>query len=290
MASNDEIYPLSRDLNESNRLNKQHAIIMEMFGGPIDKSVPLNTVSTIADAGTGTGIWIKAAQELLKDIPSDNLRYYHGFDISNAQFPSDSENATFSVQDVLKPFPALHLASYDLVHVRLLCAAIKEVEFKDVAANLMTLLKPGGHLQWVEMDSTSFLEDMEAGPEKSRYAELLKPLYRYKQAFGLSEQAQESAQRACEEAGFVNIATHSSGIFQHPHLKPVWPRWQVETFSSMMPTIFGKLHQVPSSDATEMARSWLNELGNLADNGSILGGTFYSTICQKPLAFTEETR
>jgi hypothetical protein len=64
---------------------------------------------------------------------------YHGFDISDAQFPADI-NASFSLQDCLKPFPVEHHGRYDLVHVRLLVAAIKSVDFKLIVANLKPLL------------------------------------------------------------------------------------------------------------------------------------------------------
>jgi hypothetical protein len=64
---------------------------------------------------------------------------YHGFDISDAQFPADI-NASFSLQDCLKPFPVEHHGRCDLVHVRLLVAAIKSVDFKLIVANLKPLL------------------------------------------------------------------------------------------------------------------------------------------------------
>jgi hypothetical protein len=76
---------------------------------------------------------------LTKEVPSDHPRYYHGFDISPGQFP-DSGDIHFSVQDVREPFPPEHRNRYDLVHVRALVGGLKEVEYKDVVANLVTLL------------------------------------------------------------------------------------------------------------------------------------------------------
>lgn len=142
---------------------------MDLLGGPIDKSIPLDEISKIADVGTGIGeviiirffkfftlafslrdfilrrfcpirIWLDAAHDLLKDTPSERRLCYQGFDISDAQFPWNMEQATFDIQDVLKLFPAVHFSCYDLVHVRNLCGAIKNVGFKDFAANLMRLL------------------------------------------------------------------------------------------------------------------------------------------------------
>lgn len=73
---------------------------------------------------------------------------YHGFDISDAQFPASNNNNNtdpgtgigFSVQDCLKPFPEEHHGQYDLVHVRLLVAAVKEVDYALIVANIKPLL------------------------------------------------------------------------------------------------------------------------------------------------------
>jgi hypothetical protein len=67
-------------------------------------------------------------------------RYYHGFDISPDQFPKDSGRVQFSVHDITKPFPKEHLNRYDLVHVRLLVAAIDETDYPAAIANVYSIL------------------------------------------------------------------------------------------------------------------------------------------------------
>lgn len=44
------------------------------------------------------------------------------------------------MQDILKPFPAEHLGRYDLVHVRLVIAALKEGDYSIAVENLQSLL------------------------------------------------------------------------------------------------------------------------------------------------------
>lgn len=46
----------------------------------------------------------------------------------------------FSVHDITAPFPKEHWNRYDLVHVRLLVAAIDEVEYKAAVANIHQIL------------------------------------------------------------------------------------------------------------------------------------------------------
>lgn len=115
-------------------------------------------------------------------------RYYHGFDISPAQFPTDSGSIHFSVHDITKPFPPEHLNRYDLVHVRLLVAAIDESDYQAAILNVQSILsksipsqvkpipfthskypawcsypntppEPGGYLQWEEIDEETYISN-----------------------------------------------------------------------------------------------------------------------------------
>jgi hypothetical protein len=86
-----------------------------------------------------TSIWLKdVAREL--EASTQVQRYYHGFDISPDQFPADSGRVQFSVHDITKPFPKEHLNRYDLVHVRLLVAAIDETDYQSAITNVYSIL------------------------------------------------------------------------------------------------------------------------------------------------------
>ncbi|OAA62716.1 hypothetical protein SPI_04256 [Niveomyces insectorum RCEF 264] len=85
----------------------------------------------VADIGTGTGVWLV---DLAAHLPADARLY----------------------ADALQPFaPALH-GQYDLVHVRLLVLALRAGDWAPLAANLLTLLRPGGWLVWEEVDLQHF--------------------------------------------------------------------------------------------------------------------------------------
>ena len=57
---------------------------------------------------------------------------------------------SFQIQDMLLPFPASQLGSFDVVAVRFVSDVTTRAEWALAIANLMTLLKPGGWLQWIE--------------------------------------------------------------------------------------------------------------------------------------------
>ncbi|KAL2006099.1 hypothetical protein VTN00DRAFT_9753 [Thermoascus crustaceus] len=150
-AHEQELYLLNkRDEEESARLDEQHEFIVKVTGGsPINESIPRENLFAVADVGTGTGIWLRDVSELLKreeaSAAEKRPRYYRGFDVSPDQFPSDADagarNIHFSVQNILEPFPDKHRNRYDLVNVRLMVVALREVDYRAVVANLVTLLK-----------------------------------------------------------------------------------------------------------------------------------------------------
>lgn len=66
-----------------------------------------------------------------------------GFDISKRQFPvvgSAAKKITFETQDLLKPFPAYHRGTFDLVSLRLVASALAPEKWEIAARNLVSLL------------------------------------------------------------------------------------------------------------------------------------------------------
>lgn len=96
---------------------------------------------------TGTGVFL---QHIHNEHPGATL---HGFDISSALFPSPAhQDITFETLDVKQPIPESLRGKYDLVHVRMLAAAMMPDEWAPVVRNVSMLLRPGGWLQWEECD------------------------------------------------------------------------------------------------------------------------------------------
>ncbi|KAJ5948605.1 hypothetical protein N7454_001912 [Penicillium verhagenii] len=152
-----EKYVFGRDAKESDRLNAQHNLLTKVTKNTlIHPSIPKEGLLAVADIATGTGIWLKDVSKVLEPESLGSV-YYHGFDISSQQFPKKRENIQFSIHDITKPFPEEHWGRYDLVHVRLLIAAIDESDYRSAIANINAILKPGGFLQWEEIDEETYI-------------------------------------------------------------------------------------------------------------------------------------
>lgn len=136
-----EAYMLSRDQEESQRLNTQHQFMRQLANGKlVQPSVPLTEVRAIADVATGTGIWI---QEVAHEIgTANNDMDLVGFDISSQQYPKNGINdVDLVVHDVTKPFPKEHHGRFDLVNVRLLSYALESKDLQTAVKNIVDILR-----------------------------------------------------------------------------------------------------------------------------------------------------
>jgi SAM-dependent methyltransferase len=126
-------------------LNNQHEFIKAACDGHVlPPSVPKESILNVADIACGTGIWLQDVASELSVIPTSNgqKRHFHGFDISDAQFPANrAEGMNFSIHDVLNTFPEEEKGKYDIVQVRLLLLALKEVDISTAVQNVVQLLR-----------------------------------------------------------------------------------------------------------------------------------------------------
>lgn len=160
-STSTDTYLLSRGSFAATRLNCQHYIWGRELGFTIDPTVALpNTNPRIADVATGTGVWLLEAASLYPGARCD------GTDIDLSQAPPSKwcpPNVAFSRWDFRTTPPEEWHGVYDLVHVRLVMLAI-EKDPSTVIQNLSMLLKPGGCLQWEELDVTQTrIEAVEEG-------------------------------------------------------------------------------------------------------------------------------
>ena len=132
---------LSRDHEESERLDAQHHFARALAHGHlIQPSIPRSNLQTIADVGTGTGVWLReAAREL---ATPDKPVEFVGFDISALQFPQDDvRGVEFVVHDIVRSFPPQYHGRFDLVHVRFLTYALKAQDLEKAVENVVQIIR-----------------------------------------------------------------------------------------------------------------------------------------------------
>jgi SAM-dependent methyltransferase len=83
-----------------------------------------------------------------------------GFDLSPVHFPAPANlpnNIKLGVLDAFaEDISNEHIGQYDVVHVRVFTAVIKNNDPSALIRNAFKMLKPGGYLQWDEFDGGTF--------------------------------------------------------------------------------------------------------------------------------------
>ncbi|KAI9372263.1 hypothetical protein BJX61DRAFT_534113 [Aspergillus egyptiacus] len=280
MSQSTEIYPLGRNKAESSRLDEQHRVLVDLIGGPIDESVPGETLSAVADIATGTGVWLREARKALGESSTRPERYYHGFDISSAQFPAESDGINYSVQDVFKPFPAEQHGRYDLVHVRLLVLALKESEYQAAVKNILSLLKPGGYLQWVEIGFADLYDPASTHPKA---APSLHPYLKFIDDNEISHDMPECLRVEFSKAGLVNVVKREAIVPEREDLKPRTAAWLMGFFNTLLPQVFLRSGEaVTSATAAERTGEALRHLKQYFAEGEMMSFRIGSVVGQKP--------
>ncbi|MCJ1378592.1 hypothetical protein MMC17_001691 [Xylographa soralifera] len=142
---------LGRNYIAATSLNAQHYIWNQQLGYNLHPDIihPKDGAK-IADVAAGTGMLLL---EVARDYPNAQC---DGFDISLAQCPPQiwlPNNVSLSLWDIFQEPPESFIGIYDIVHIRFLTLVIDH-DPVPVINNIAKLLKPGGYLQWDEMDTT----------------------------------------------------------------------------------------------------------------------------------------
>ncbi|KAF4333869.1 methyltransferase domain protein [Fusarium beomiforme] len=211
---------------ERQRLDFQHgvfkAIMRDDLPPIIWKHLKTIPVPKVADADTGTGIFLK---ELAPQLPKD--AQLDGFDIDTRKFPDPAslpENVKLRFGNVLKPFPKQYLGTYDLVHVKLLYAALRKDEWLLAVKNLKTLLKPDGYLFWSEIGAYGYASN----PYSAAFHEWKSIESAAAVKFGRDPKCPVLLPRQFQEAGLERVDEKVFVTLGRPDLIPIITRMALE--------------------------------------------------------------
>ena len=181
-SSQPDSYVLGRDFKSALRLNHQHYLwyntlhfnlhptIASNLPSPTD-GIKTATPPKIADVACGSGAWLRDVAEVLSHASFD------GFDLSLAQCPPSQwlpSNIELHEWNLFNAPRVDMLACYDVVHTRLIFTVVEKEDPRPIIRNLLRMLKPGGYLQWDELDvEHSFLLRADAGAEAPAMDQML---------------------------------------------------------------------------------------------------------------------
>lgn len=143
-------YMLDRNYIASARLNCQYYLWKASLKFNIHPSIPNpGQDARVADVATGTAIWLT---ELAHELPNAQL---DGFDIDLTQAPPKEwlpSNIRLRYLNIFDDIPDDLQGKFDIVHLRLLVLVVENSDPRPIIRNLVKMLKPGGYLQWDELN------------------------------------------------------------------------------------------------------------------------------------------
>ena len=142
-------YMLGRSYAAASRLNFQHYLWKETLHFNLHPSISIPQEASVADVATGTAIWLI---DVAREYPTARL---HGFDIDTSQAPPKQwlpSNITLETWNIFDDVPENMIGTYDVVHLRLLVLVVHRSDIRNVIRKLLRMLKPGGYIQWDELD------------------------------------------------------------------------------------------------------------------------------------------
>ncbi|KAI0029267.1 S-adenosyl-L-methionine-dependent methyltransferase [Vararia minispora EC-137] len=186
-------YVLPSDELERDRLLLQHNLLKRNFNNT-NLIFPYNPLKayTVLDSGTGAGVWLL---DVAKDISPTSM--LQGVDIEDGLFPQQnvSSNMSFLVASVTS-LPPKWSGLFDIIHQRLLRAALTESEWVAAVKEFNRVLQPGGWVQLAEPGHWT------AGPATERWQELVDRLLQFR---GFPVDIQELLPGLLRRCGFTGV-------------------------------------------------------------------------------------
>ncbi|KAA8652363.1 class I SAM-dependent methyltransferase [Aspergillus tanneri] len=176
-----------------------------------------------------------------------------GFDIDITQCPPAgwvTDNIHFRRWNAIEPPPSELRGQFDLVHLRLVMIGINNEDVPALVENLSLLLKPGGWLQWEEMNNfDNNIVTVDESTPKTAIAELLQWM-----TIGPKERRKGNEWRltipgVLEQHGFTNVRVENHS--DPPYMR----RWMTEVTFQTLTEFASKQFSRDSKEATWLART-----------------------------------
>ncbi|KAI0141625.1 hypothetical protein GGR57DRAFT_495876 [Xylariaceae sp. FL1272] len=163
----------ARNFRSSARLGLQHMLHQNTIGyllhPHIEDSVSSTKPLSIADLGCGNGVWLV---DLERDLSRKGIQaQYCGYDINEANLPHKTflpESIILEKFDILSKLPENLKNAFDIVHIRAFISIIVNGNTTPLLSVALSMLKPGGWIQWEETPASSL--HVQAPPGQGREA------------------------------------------------------------------------------------------------------------------------
>lgn len=194
----------------------------------------------IADFACGNGIW--TMEESRNHAKTTQIQ---GFDLSDTMFPNSRslpENVKFEVLDARKSVPAHLCGHFDVVHCRLILGAVRNGDPSAFMKTFVNLLKPGGWLQWDEVNVNK-MTIYSSNKSDSKWETILMNLAERARQEGAKFKWILERSQILEGWGFSNVVEVKGGDAK-PELRRFWSDNEIAVLGEIASTAGSGIDQV----------------------------------------------
>lgn len=190
------LYVLPTDEHERKRLEVQHEVLRNAFGGRIVFApIELHAGDKVLDSGVGSASWLLDCYNANKDAT------FRGIDLKTNIFPElddvQKQHISLGAGNVLQ-LPSDWTSDFQLVNQRLLIAALSKENWNTAVGEIYRVLAPGGWVQFIESSHCV------AGEVTQRHFSMLQDLFVKR---GLLLNCVEHIPNVLKGTGFEKITT-----------------------------------------------------------------------------------
>lgn len=266
-----DTYILGRSHASSSRLNLSHFLWKQVLGFNIHPRIPTTGSPRVVDIATGTAIWPLDVASELGDAQID------GFDVKLDQCPPDyfMPRIRLGTWNIFEEPPEHLIGKYDIVNIRLVVFVVKNNDPKPIIKNLLKILKPGGYLQWCELDLAG--SHLELGSKEDAHEE--------------GAEAAEAATAALKRVQGVGVAhwtsnlpailTEEGMISADKDVYIIPPPW-AKMFSDMHLMMEEEM-AMPSAEARKVKLLEITRLSEESKRGAIISTPLSVTVARKSM-------
>ncbi|KAJ3909723.1 hypothetical protein F5879DRAFT_932508 [Lentinula edodes] len=192
-------YPLPADKAETQRLNRQHDIIVRAFDDRLSVApISLRNGDRVLESAAGSGIW--ALEFFEKNRVNGILIDMECIDISSKQFPhTHPPEMHFSV-NTITDLPPEWTNTFSYVHQRLLVTAMTDSLWRSAIAEISRVVQPGGWVEFLEIDFEYLRWGV--GPQSKKLTTLVRNMCTQK---GMVRDMSVYLPALLEDAGFLDV-------------------------------------------------------------------------------------
>ncbi|KAL3468098.1 hypothetical protein BJX64DRAFT_273628 [Aspergillus heterothallicus] len=239
--------------------------------------IPVPENARITNIATGTGIWpISLSLTLPKSV------HLTGFDITNAQFPPREwlpDNVRLEKLDILAPVLEELRGSYDVVAIRFFSLIVKDNDVGTLLGNLLSLLKPGGYLQWIEPDISAWKAISPRPDIVSEASEaLMCDATRFLRDFRISYDWLHALPSTCRAHGMTNVKQYNPPTIEA--IRPIFGYGTVGAYEEFSYSILDRYGPTPALGSGEDLRKRLEVVRGELEQGVAFEQPIYVLVAQ----------